>query len=148
MPLLPIYFSFHMIGLVIWLGAAMILPIALIPALKSLEPNSQAKFMEVFTKHFVPWFIVGGLVVGVTGYLQTVAPDLAEEMKDNTMLILKHAVILPLVAVSAYIWFFLAKKLGKPETEKTRFMQQFVVLSWVQALLSVAVLVLTGLLTG
>jgi len=148
MPLLPIYFSFHMIGLVIWLGAAMILPIALIPALKNLESNSQVKFMEVFTKRFIPWFIVGGLVVGVTGYLQTVAPDLAEEMKDNSMLILKHVVILPLIAVSAYIWFILAKRLGKPETEKTRLMQQFVVLSWVQVLLSVAVLVITGLLTG
>jgi len=137
-----------MIGLVIWLGAAMILPIALIPALKNLESNSQVKFMEVFTKRFIPWFIVGGLVVGVTGYLQTVAPDLAEEMKDNSMLILKHVVILPLIAVSAYIWFILAKRLGKPETEKTRLMQQFVVLSWVQVLLSVAVLVITGLLTG
>jgi len=148
MALLPIYFSLHMIGLVIWLGAAMILPIALIPALKSLESTSQAKFMEVFTKRFVPWFILGGLVVGVTGYLQTVAPDLAEEMKDNSMLILKHVVILPLIAASAYIWFILAKKLGKPEIEKSGLMQQFVVLSWVQALLSVAVLVITGLLTG
>jgi uncharacterized membrane protein len=148
MALLPIYFSFHMIGLVIWLGAAFILPIALIPALKSLESTAQAKFMEVFAKRFIPWFIGGGIVVGITGYLQTVAPDLAEEMKDNSILILKHVVILPLIAVSAYLWFSLAQKLGKTEGDRARLMKQFVVLSWVQALLGVAVLVITGLLTG
>ena len=148
MALLPIYFSLHMIGMVIWLGAALILPIALIPAIKSLESAAQAKFMEVFTKRYVPWFVAGGLVVGVTGYLQTIAPDLAEEMTDNSTLILKHIVILPLIAVSAYLWFYLAKKLGKPGIDTTRYMQQFVIFSWVQALLSVAVLVITGLLTG
>jgi hypothetical protein len=57
-------------------------------------------------------------------------------------------VILPLIATSVYVWFFLAKKLGKPETDKTKLMQQFVFCSWVQALLSVAVLVITGILTG
>jgi uncharacterized membrane protein len=148
MSFLAIYFSLHMIGLVIWLGAAMILPIALIPALKSLESAAQAKFMEVFTKRYMPWFVVGGLVVGVTGYLQVVAPDLAEEMSSSVTLILKHVVILPLIATSVYVWFFLAKKLGKPETDKTKLMQQFVFCSWVQALLSVAVLVITGILTG
>lgn len=148
MALLPLYFSLHMIGLVIWLGAAMILPIALIPALKSLEPAAQAKFMEVFTKRYIPWFIVGGLVVGITGYLQTVAPDLVEEMTGNSILILKHVVIIPLIATSVFLWFILAKKLGKPETEKTNLMKRFVVFSWVQLTLSVAVLVITGILTG
>jgi hypothetical protein len=104
--------------------------------------------MEVFTKRFIPWFVGGALVVGITGYLQMVAPDLAEEMTDNATLILKHVVILPLIAVSVYIWFFLARRLGKTEGDNTKLMKQFEVFSWIQALLSVAVLVITGLLTG
>ena len=148
MSVLQLYFSFHMIGLVIWLGAAMVLPIALIPALKSLDDAGQVKFMGVFTKRYIPWFIIAGLVVGITGFLQTIYPDLAEEMADNGILILKHIVILPLIATSLYSWFVLARKLGKPNKDRARLMQQFVVFSWVQAALSVAVLIITGILTG
>jgi len=148
MSILAIYFSLHMIGLVIWLGAAFVLPIALIPALKSLESVAQTAFMKVFTKRYVPWFIVGGLLVGVTGYLQIVEPTMVEEMTSSSTLILKHVVIIPLIAASLFIWFVLARKLGKPETDNTKLMQQFVVFSWVQALLGVAVLVITGILTG
>jgi uncharacterized membrane protein len=148
MSILAIYFSLHMIGLVIWLGAAFVLPIALIPALKSLESVAQTAFMKVFTKRYVPWFIVGGLLVGVTGYLQIVEPTMVEEMTSSSTLILKHVVIIPLIAASLFIWFVLARKLGKPETDNTKLMQQFVVFSWIQALLGVAVLVITGILTG
>jgi len=148
MSILQMYFSFHMIGLVIWLGAAMVLPIALIPALKSLDDAGQAKFMGIFTKHYIPWFIIAGLVVGVTGLLQTIHPELAEEMAENAILILKHVVILPLIAISVYVWFVLARKLGKLDQDRAHLMQQFVVLSWVQAVLSVAVLIITGILTG
>jgi uncharacterized membrane protein len=137
-----------MIGLVIWLGAAMVLPIALIPALKSLDDAGQVKFMGVFTKRYIPWFIIAGLVVGITGFLQTIYPDLAEEMAENGILIFKHIVILPLIAASLYVWFNLARKLGKPTKDRARLMQQLVIFSWMQAILSVAVLILTGILTG
>ncbi|MCX6053442.1 MAG: hypothetical protein NTZ74_00720 [Chloroflexi bacterium] len=148
MTLLQVYFSLHMIGIVIWLGAALILPLALIPALKSLEGAAQAKFLLTFTKRYIPWLIVSWVLVGVTGVLQVIFPDLAEEMSGSQVLIVKHAFILPLIAVSTYLWFFLAKKLGQPKGERTKFMQQFVGFSWLQALLSVAVLILTGILTG
>ena len=137
-----------MIGLVILLGAAMVLPIALIPALKSLDDAGQAKFMGVFTKRYIPWFIIAGLVVTVTGLLQMIHPDLAEEMAGNTFLILKHSAILPLIAISLYVWFVLARKLGKLDQDRAHLMQQFAVFSWVQAVLSVAVLIITGILTG
>ena len=137
-----------MIGLVIWLGAAMVLPIALIPALINLDDAGQAKFLETFAKRYIPWFIIAAIVVGVTGFLQIIYPDLAEEMADNGILILKHTVILPLIATSLYVWFVQARKLSKPNKDRARLMQQFVVFSWVQAILSVAVLIITGILTG
>jgi uncharacterized membrane protein len=145
---LQLYFSFHMIGLVIWLGAAMVLPIALIPALKSLNDAEQVKFLGIFTKHFIPWLIIAFILVFVTGVLQLVHPDLVEEMTGNSTLILKHAVILPLIVTSLYIWFILARKLGKPNKDRSRLMQQLVSFSWVQAVLSITVLIITGILTG
>jgi uncharacterized membrane protein len=148
MSVLQLYFTFHMIGLVIWLGAAMVLPIALVPALKSLDDNGQVKFIGIFTKRYIPWFIIAALVVGVTGFLQIIHPDLVEEMSDNSILILKHIVILPLIATSMYVWFNLTKKMGKPTKDRARLMQKLVVFSWVQAALSVAVLIITGILTG
>lgn len=137
-----------MIGLVIWLGAALILPIGLLPALKRLNDVDQANFLETFTKRYIPWFIIAAIVVGVTGFLQIIHPDLAEEMADNGILILKHVVILPLIATSLYVWFILARKLGKPKKDRSRLMQKFEVFSWVQAILSLAVLIITGILTG
>jgi uncharacterized membrane protein len=145
---LQIYFSFHMIGLVIWLGAAMVLPIALIPALESLNDTEQGKFLEIFTKRYIPWLIIAFIVVFITGVLQLVHPDLVEEMTGNSTLILKHIVILPLVATSLYVWFILARKLGKPNKDRSRLMKQFVFFSWMQVILSVAVLIITGVLTG
>jgi len=145
---LQLYFSLHMIGLVIWLGAALLLPLTLIPAVKSLEAAGQVKFMEVFTRKYIPWLVGAALVVGITGLLQMLSPELWEEMEGNGMLILKHVVIIPLVATSIYVWFFLAKKLGKPDTDKTKLWGQFVVFAWVQLTLSVAVLIITGVLTG
>jgi uncharacterized membrane protein len=145
---LQIYFSFHMIGLVIWLGAAMVLPIALIPALKSLDEVGQVKFLETFVKRYIPWFIIAAILVLATGVLQFVHPDLVEEMTGNTTLIFKHALILPLIVTSLYVWFILARKLGKPNKDRAHLMQQFVVFSWLQVALSVAVLIITGILTG
>jgi uncharacterized membrane protein len=137
-----------MIGLVIWLGAAMVLPIALIPALESLNDTEQGKFLEIFTKRYIPWLIIAFIVVFITGVLQLVHPDLVEEMTGNSTLILKHIVILPLIATSLYVWFILARKLGKPNKDRSRLMKQFVFFSWMQAILSVAVLIITGVLTG
>ena len=148
MSVLQLYFSLHLIGLVIWLGAAMVLPIALIPALKSMEDAGRLKFMRVFTQRFIPWLSMAALLVFVTGFLQLIYPDLAEEMNGNGILILKHSIILPLIATSLYVWFHLARKLGEPNQNRARLMQQLTTFGWVQAILSVAVLIITGILTG
>jgi uncharacterized membrane protein len=145
---LQIYFSFHLIGLVILLGVDLLLPIALIPALKSLDEAGQIKFMGVFSKRYIPWFILAVLVMIVTGALQMFNPSLVEEMTGNSTLLLKHIVTLPLIATGIYVWFFLTRKLGKPNEDRTRLMNQFVIFSWVQAVLSVALLVIIGILTG
>jgi uncharacterized membrane protein len=145
---LQIYFSIHLVGMVILLGGALMLPIVLIPAIKSLDDAGQNKFMEIFGKRYSLWFTISAFLMVVTGSLQMFSPVLAEEMSGNTTLFLKHVVILPLIATGIYVWFILARKLGKQNEDRNRLMQQFVILSWVQAVLSVALLVITGILTG
>ena len=144
MTVLGVVFTFHLIGLVIWLGAAFLLPIVILPAARSLEGAAPNAFLGALTRRYLPWFVGGGLVVGLTGWIQT------EMMIDDlnlTAAYTKHFVILPLIAVSAYIWFYLARKLGKPGAD-AKLWNQMAVWAWVQAALAVAVLAITGWLTG
>jgi uncharacterized membrane protein len=145
MSLLGIYLSIHMIGLVLWLGAALLLPIVILPAIRALENAQQGKFLQVFTSRYLPWFIGGGLAVGLTGWVQTL--DMLDDI-NVPAIIAKHVAILPLIAVSAYIWFFLARKLSKSPADDKGLWNQMMIFSWVQAALGVVVLVLTGWLTG
>jgi uncharacterized membrane protein len=144
MSVLGIVFTFHMIGLVLWLGAAFLLPIAILPAVRSLEAAQQNTFMETLTRRFIPWFVLGGIAVGISGWIQT---SMMLDDLNVPVTVAKHVVILPLIAVSAYLWFILARKLSKPGAEQ-RLWNQMMAWSWVQAGLGVIVLVLTGWLTG
>jgi len=144
MSVLGVVFTFHMIGLVLWLGAAFLLPIAILPAVRSLAAPQQNTFMEKLTRRYIPWFVLGGIAVGLSGWMQTTM--MADDL-NIPVTIAKHVAIIPLIAVSAYIWFYLARKLGKPSADQ-RLWTQLTVWSWIQAALGVVVLILTGWLTG
>jgi uncharacterized membrane protein len=144
MSVLGIVFTFHMVGLVLWLGAAFLLPIAILPAMRSLEAPQQTTFMDALIRRYLPWFVLGGIAVGLSGWMQT---TMMVDDLDIPVAIAKHVAILPLIAVSAYIWFYLARKLAKPGADQ-RLWAQLTVWSWVQAGLGVVVLILTGWLTG
>jgi uncharacterized membrane protein len=145
MSLLGVSLAFHTVGLTIWIGAAFLLPIAILPAIRSLEAAQQIKFMDVFSRYFIPWFIVGGVAVGITGWVQTF--QLLDVLKFNVILT-KHYVILPLIAISGYIWFFLARKMSKPGADNSKWWRQLIVLAWAQAILGVVVLVLAAILVS
>ena len=145
MTILGVYFTIHMIGLVLWLGAAFLLPIAIIPAARGLEVANQAKFIELFTKRYIPWFVIGGVAVGLTGLAQTL--NMIADL-NIPITIAKHFAILPLIAVSVFIWFYLAREFSKPITDINKLWRRLMIYSWIQAGLGVIVLILTGWLTG
>ena len=89
---LQLYFSLHMIGMALWVGQALLLPIVIIPAVKVLEDAGQLKFMETFTRKYIPWFIGAAVVMILTGVMQILSPDLWGEMDGNMVLITKHVV--------------------------------------------------------
>lgn len=141
---LGLSFFVHLIGIVLWLGPALLMPLVLIPAIRALEPAAQTKFMQVFWKRYFPLFVIGGIVVGLSGWFQDFKMDAG--LKD-AVIKTKHVVILPLILVSVYIWLFLARKLTKPIDDSNGTWRKLVSFSWIQLVLSVAVLFLTGWLT-
>jgi putative copper export protein len=144
MTMIGISFAFHLIGINLWVGAAFLLSLAVIPALGALEPDAQLEFLKRFTRHYLPWFILGGLTVGVTGWFQTF-----DMLKDLNLpaAYAKHSAIVLLILVSVVLYLFLARRLSKPIPDRQKFWNWFVTLAWIQSVLGVIILFLTGWLT-
>jgi uncharacterized membrane protein len=145
MSIMAIALALHMIGLVIWLGAGTLFPLFILPALNGVDEGNRRKFLSIFTNRFLPYFVVSGIVVGLTGWYQTV------QMSEDLILpaiIAKHIVILVLIVVSAYYWLYLARRLSKPEPTNKILWNQFTILAWVQAALGIIILIITGWLTS
>jgi uncharacterized membrane protein len=144
MDLLGLSFAFHLIGINLWVGAAFLLALAILPALAKLEPERQMEFLKTFNRHYIPWFVAGGIVVGITGWFQTF--DMYADL-NLTAAYIKHAAILLLILVSGVEWLVLARRLAGPVSDRPRTWNRFVALAWVQAALGAVILFLTGWLT-
>lgn len=140
MSLLTIYVTFHTIGLVLWTGMALLLPLVILPAVQTMEGSEQTKIMANITRLYLPWFIIAGVTVGLTGLAQTIW--LFNLFGGHPIIYIKHVTVLILIAVSAYIWFYLARKLSKPQTDALGLWKQMQIFSWLQLAASVAVLFL------
>jgi uncharacterized membrane protein len=146
MSLLTIEVTFHSLGLVLWTGMAFLLPLVLLPHIRSLEEPARTKALADISRRYLPWFIGGGLVVGLTGWLQTFA---VYGDQSPWTLYAKHVVVVLLILFSAYIWFYLTVKLSKPQPDAAGLWTQLNVFAWLQ--LASAVLVfffLAWMLTG
>jgi uncharacterized membrane protein len=140
MSLLTIYVTFHSIGLVIWTGMALLLPLVILPTVRAMEGSEQTKIMANITRRYLPWFIIAGLTVGATGWAQTFL--LINLFGRSPILYSKHVAVVVLIAVSAYIWFYLARKLSKPQTGAAGLWKLMQIFSWLQLVVSIAVLFL------
>jgi uncharacterized membrane protein len=140
MSLLTIYVTFHTIGLVLWTGMAFLLPLVILPIVRSKEESERSKTLADITRRYLPWFIIGGLIVGATGWAQTIW--LTKLFAGTVIIYYKHVAVLVLIAISAYIWFYLAPKLSKPQTNSAGLWTQMTIFSWLQLAASAAVLFL------
>jgi hypothetical protein len=140
MSLLTIYVTFHSIGLVIWTGMAMLLPLVILPMVRAMDGAEQTALMANLYRRYLPWFILAGLTVGATGWAQTIV--LFNLLGGHPIIYLKHVAVVILIAVSAYIWFYLARKLSKPQPDSAGLWKQMQVFGWVQLAVSAVVLFL------
>jgi hypothetical protein len=146
MKLLTIEVTFHSIGLILWTGMALLLPLVILPYIRSLTEPARTNAVAGISRRYLPWFIAGGLVVGLTGWLQTFAV-----YGDHSpwTLYAKHVVIVILILFSAYIWFYLTRKLSKSQPNAAGLWKQLEVFAWLQMAASVLVLFfLAWMLTG
>lgn len=139
MSILTLYLTLHSLGFTVWVGMSLLLPVVLLPAIRTLDEPVRTRFMAVLSRYFLIPFIVSGLVTGATGWIQTfLLPGFA----DHPIIYIKHVVVLLLVLVSAYLWFWLAPKFGKGQPADAGLWGQVEILSWIQLVLGAATLFL------
>ncbi len=140
--LLPIYVSLHTISFTIWTGMGILLPLVFLPIIRKMDEAQQVKMMSEITRKFLPWFIAAGIVVGLTGWAQTLI--LFDSFGHQPYIYIKHVDILLLAIVSTVLWFwwgfFMPK--GKPGM----LLKWLPILAWLQFVFSVGALVLCALM--
>ena len=147
MSLLAVLFNFHLLGIVVWLGSAVLIPLVILPIAQDLDIPTQQKLLAGLLKRLAPWYVGAMVVVGVTGGVQTV------QMSDLNIPILvsKHIVILLLIGLGVYLGLGPLRRLGhaaETDEERGRTWKRLVLWAWVQAALSVVLLFVVGLLTA
>lgn len=159
--LLAIAYWIHLVGIVIWVGVSLLMPIVITPTLGALEPPQRAKFMAAWSPKAAP--IINGAILLVLGSGIAQIP-----LKFGTwnvfnfnnlpsiffMIKLFGAALM--MGNGVYLGVVLAGKLGKlapapgtpptPEFLKTQRMLEMH--SKIQAGLAIFVLLLVGLLTA
>ncbi len=144
MNILTVYLTFHTIGFVLWTGMGLLLPLVILPAIRALDEPQRVKMMAEIARKFLPWFIAGGLAVGITGWAQTFL--MFDAFGHQPYIYIKHVAVLLLVFASAFLWFFWAPKFYKSKSDSAGLWKGLTVLAWVQAVLSVATLVMCAVM--
>ena len=152
---LAILFWFHLMGISIWVGGSILLPLVIAPALEALDPAARGKFMEAWSRKFTPWVAIAILVVVVTGILLTGRMFGFAYLLGVNVLVIKIIVAVLMIANGFYAGIVLSRKVmalapkGTPPSPEFLKAQRLLAMhSWIQAGLSVIVLLLAGLLTA
>jgi hypothetical protein len=143
MDLIAVSFAFHTIGIVIWVGAVLLMPMGIIPAMETMDAPAQQKFLQKLVQWWGPLLIASGLVVGVTGWIQTF--DVDDVNLD--VLIIKHIVVVLLILVDLYVVLWpgrLLLKMNQDSAERQKIVKALKWACWIQAAIGIAVLLVVG----
>jgi uncharacterized membrane protein len=154
---LAILFWFHLLGVTIWVGGSLLMPLAIVPSLQAIDPPARGKFMAAFSQRFALLAVISVVIVVLTGILQT-----GERfggfgiLTGINVLTIKVIVAVLMIANGAYVGFVLSRQSialapgpGQPPSPAFLKNQRLLGMhSIVQAVLSVIVLLLVGFLTA
>ena len=151
--MIAILFWFHLIGIAICVGASLLMPLAILPSVQALEPPARMKFMGALSGRLLQLVVVSILVVVITGALQ--AYGLKYVLGVNVLTI-KIVVAVLMIANGLYLGYVLPRRAAAlapapgtpPSPELLRVVRLQVMHAWIQAGLSVIVLLLVGILTA
>ena len=151
--MIAILFWFHLMGIAIWVGASLLLPLAILPSAQALEPPARMKFMGALSGRLLRLVVLSILVVVITGALQ--AYGLKYVLGVNVITI-KIVVAVLMIANGLYLGYALPRRAAAlapapgtpPSPELQRVVRLQVMHAWIQAGLSVIILLLVGILTA
>ena len=154
--MLPYLFWFHLIGVILWVGASMLMPLVYSPAILAIDPASRAKFMEAVSKRLSPVLFVSIIIVLLTGVEQTRRIYGFAYLLGLNTLTIKIFIFILMWANGIYLGTVLTKKVvelapapGQPPSEQfLRKQRSLAMHSWIQFGLSIVVLLLVGFLTA
>ncbi|MBI5293663.1 MAG: hypothetical protein HY872_17440 [Chloroflexi bacterium] len=148
-------FSFwgHILGISIWVGASLLVPLVINPVSMALEPPSRMKFMAEFSRRAVPWILGSAVLVFATGTLQFF---LRQYSLGFNIITAKIIMALLMAANGYYVGVVLAARVGKlapapgtpPSPEFLKVQRMLVMHGWVQAGLAVVTVLLVAFLTA
>ena len=154
--LLALSFWIHLIGVTIWVGASILMPLVILPVLQALEPPARMKFMSAWTPKAAPIINIAIVLVILSGIVQIPLKFGTWNVFGLNVLTAKLFVVLLMMANGIYVGVVLAKRIGaqapapgtppSPQFLKTQKMLNMH--SWVQFGLAIVVLLLVGFLTA
>lgn len=154
--LLALSFWIHLIGVAIWVGVSILMPVLIMPILQMLEPPARMKFMSAWTPKAAPIINVAIVLVVLSGIALIGLKYGTYNVFGLNVLTAKLFVTFLMMANGIYVGVVLAKRIGtlapapgtppSPQFLKTQRMLNMH--SWVQFGLAILVLLLVGFLTA
>lgn len=154
---LPILFWIHLIGVSIWVGASLLMPLVIMPAMQAVDAPARMQAMAAISQKLTPVITISILLVFASGIWQTVIRygGFGVYMAPNPLSI-KVFIALLMAANGFYLGMVLTKKVAElapapgtpPSPEFLRKQRSLVMHSWIQAGMAVVVLLLVGFLTA
>lgn len=154
--LLALSFWIHLIGVVIWVGVSILMPVLIMPILQTLEPPARIKFMSAWTPKAAPIINAAIVLVVLSGIAQIPLKFGTWNVFGLNVFTAKLFVVLLMMANGVYVGVVLAKKVGElapapgtpPSPEFMKAQKSLTRHSWVQFGLAIIVLLLVGFLTA
>ncbi len=147
-------FSFwgHILGISLWVGSSLLVPLVINPVSMALEPPSRMKFMAEFSRRALPWIMGSIVLVFATGTLQFL---LRHYSLGFNIITAKIVMALLMAANGYYLGVVLAARVGKlapapgapPSPEFLKVQRMLVMHGWVQGGMAVVTVLLVGFLT-
>ena len=152
--MLAFWFWLHLIGVVLWVGASMLMPLVIMPAVQFLEPAARAGFTGNLGKRMLPILGASILAVLISGIEQTRIMYGFQYLMGVNTLTIKIFLFLLMAANGFYVGSLtrkvasLSPQSGAPSPEFLKAQRSLMRHSWIQAGMSVVMLLIVGILTA
>ncbi len=157
MTLLAILFWFHLIGISIWVGASLLMPLVISPAIMSVDAPARMKAIAAISQRLMPIVLVSIVAVFASGLWQTAIRygGFSVFMSVNALSVKVFVAVL-MMANGFYLGIVLPRKAGAlapapgapPSPQFLKAQRMLGMHGWIQAGMAVIALLLVGILTS